>query len=475
MSDGALLDLVSRGKKDAFFQQGAHRSFFGPGYQRRSPSTRDILIEHTSLPARFGHWVDIDLPRSGDMLMAVDLRIQLPTWLPPEVAVLNRDPAIRVELQANDGTWTPYGWVNGIANFLIDRWALFMDNIMLQEGYGQYNDWKPQSDSLQFHVPLINEITGTHDGTEQHIQWNATLPELNFRVPLMGCQEYKDTGLPICAFQAQKLTLRVWLKDLSELVETGFITGVPGSDFANYEVCPEPWNGRKIRVTRSAPDGITEIYEYSSTKNVYDMGHPNLYARYSVLHFDPQMRNTVRTMNHSIVFRQQIYQDFTLEDSVWSGTSPSVKIPIDVTGLHQRFIFGILPFVRTRQNKYRDLSPPVDSEWLTSLSVIVNGEERILPWDPKKFQILSQNTQLTRDVERKLYFIIFGVTPDLLPAGPINLGRVDKITLVLNLVEGIKPDPVFNTRQAFARIKGEAWNLLDIENGIARVRFNDFA
>lgn len=102
MSDGTILELVSRGKKDAYQIQDPQRTWFGSPYERRSPSTREFRRLYPENPPRFGQWFDIIIPPDGDVLMSFDLRITMPTWLPPSIAVLNTQPhayAVQVESQ----------------------------------------------------------------------------------------------------------------------------------------------------------------------------------------------------------------------------------------------------------------------------------------------------------------------------------------------------------------------------------------
>jgi hypothetical protein len=487
MSEGALLDLVTRGKKDAYFIQGARRTWFGSHYEKRSPSTREVIVQNTTAPARFNHWVDIDLPRTGDVLMSVDIRIQLPTWLPSNIVAMNKSRGVAIETPGYGSVI--YGWTNGIANFLIERWALFMDNIMLQQGYGTYNDWHPVSDNAQMHAPVINLSTGTNDYQIKYVQQNAVPGELNFRVPLIGCQQYRDSGFPLSAIKAQRLYLRIWLNDKADLVQGattplllgGGTIGLNGPP--NFITCPAPWGGKKILVSDSLADiNFTDSGEV--TLQEYEMGQPNLYGNFTVLHFDPQMSHSIRNSSHSVTYTQQIRHDFTIEDSDWLGTNPIIKKQLEINGLVQRLMIGFISLEAQKQNEYRNLAPPLGAsiadrifqqEWLESVTLVVNGQERILPWDPRKFQNLANNTQLRRDVERDLYFLVFGVSPDLQPAGAFNMDRTQKVTLILNLTPNLlySTNLPIPTRQTFAWVKGEAWNVLDIVNGVASVRFND--
>jgi hypothetical protein len=475
MSEGAIQDLVSRGKKDAYFIQGAQSGLFGGRWGPRSPATREIREEYPFSPARFGHWVDIDLPRVGDMLMSADIHIQMPTWLPPSIAALNRTHDVTIANPAATGAvpagTVAYGWTNGIANFLIDHWSLFMDSIELQQGWGEYNDWQPDSDTTQMRAPIIHAATGTHDGSDASIRKNAVLPELVFRVPLVGCQGDDDTGLPLHSFRSQRLYVRLWLLPIEQAVESGVLdtynamsepAGL-GPYYNVYQVCPEPWGGLPIYVDGALTSEVT--------LQKYEIAHPIVYGRFAVLHLGEDMKAELKATPHAILYKQQLRQDFVIESADLRGGS-NVKKRLEITGLFQRLILGFISFARLRQNKYRDINPTGAGDWLTNLSVIVNSTERILSWPTKKFQELAQNTQLRRDVERDLYFIIFGVSPDAEPAGPCNLARTQKVDLLLTFDDN-PVDPAVESRQAFGAVMGEAWNIMDIQEGVARIRFVD--
>jgi hypothetical protein len=192
MSDGAILELISRGKKDAYQIQNPKHTWFGSPYEKRSPSTREIRRIYPENAPRFGQSFDIVLPPDGDVLMSLDLRITMPTWLPPSIAELNAQPRannIKIlsdpyVIQTNPiypgpptppyvapAAYTHYGWCDGVANYIINRWALFVDNIMILEGYGEFNTWFPDMDTSQLQAPLLHASTGR---VQNNIQVNAT-------------------------------------------------------------------------------------------------------------------------------------------------------------------------------------------------------------------------------------------------------------------------------------------------------------
>ncbi len=480
MSDGAMMELVSRGKKDSYFIQDPKKTWFGADYHRRHASVRQIQIIEPESPALFGSWVDIELPRGGDILKTMDIRIQMPTWLPPEVAALNRNTRYDVEVQTKDNPneYAHFGWTNGIANYLIDRWALFADNVMIAEGWGFFNSWFPDMETTQMHAPLIHAATGTHNGSELGIQRNATVPELAFRVPLPGCQVQGDIGLPLCAMWGQRLYVRLWLKDKSKLVESGRLSSGDIGGLPRYELCPEPWGGKVIRVTDNGVDPPSETKIYR-TKKEWEIGQPRVYARCVVLKVDEGLRANLQTMRHQIVFRQQQRDDWFIDDAAWNPAA-TFKKQLEIQGFFQALFLGFTSKARELQNKYRDINPPWNpsegpasvQDWLLTLGLIVNGEERIGFWPPKKFQELANNTQLRRDVEVALYYLVFGVNPEYEPAGTFNLTRTQKALLSLQL-ENILVDPQVGTRQTHATVMGLAWNVFDINGGQARLVYMD--
>ena len=501
MSDGAIMELVSRGKKDAYQIQDANRSWFGSPYERRSPSTREIRLLYPENPPHFGQWFDVVLPSDGDILTSFDLRITLPTWLPPEVAAINTDTAnysVQVlsepyEVVASDfvgGTqppppipqtcYTEYGWCNGVANYMFSRWALFVDNVMVLDGYGEFNTWFPDMDTTQLHAPLIHAATGRYDDSniasqQLGIQANATLPELVFRVPLPGCQGKGDTGLPLCAFPHQKVYMRFWLLDKTNLVSSGTLVGPLGATPPSgvvqttlplYELCPAPWGARPIRVSNLR----TGMYEFPGalTLSARALGQPYIYARTSILNVDNELRDSLRKQKFEIRFRQQLRDFWTVDNSAFVA-GVNYRRLLQINGFFQSLFLVFRSVARTQQNRYTDILPSYGA-WLSSLSLNLNGQDRILPWAPKLLTTLANNTQLKRDINVALYYLIFGISPEDEPGGACNLSRCQKAALNL-IFNPVQVDPMTGSNTTYAYIIGQSWNVLDIADGIAILRF----
>lgn len=508
MSDGTILDLVSRGKKDAYQIQDPVRSWFGSPYNKRSPSTREIRLLYPENPPRFGQSFDVVIPSDGDILVSLDLRITMPTWLPPNIASINSQSfkyAITLETDPYEikaypyvGTPPPppavttqypyavtnpepiyYGWSDGIANYLIDKWQLYVDNVLVLEGYGEFNSWFPDMDTTQLKAPITHAATGLNQGTVQGIQANATPPELIFRVPLPGCQGRGDTGLPICAFPNQKVYVRFFLKDKTLLVDSSPhdardipppSTPPPGympKSLPCYVSCPTPWGGRQIYVNGETtfPDGSPAGRTLSAAK----MGQPYIYARTVVLNLENELQKSMAAQKFEIRFRQQRLDYWTVDNkSFISGAY--YRQTLQIHGLFQSLFLFFRSIARTAQNKYTDLLPSYGS-WLSALALNVNGQDRIYNWTPQELTTLANNTQLMRDVEFALYYLIFGISPDAEPAGTCNLSRCQKAVLNLQFSPDVQVDPMTDSNTTYAYIIGMSWNVLDIKNGLAIMRY----
>jgi hypothetical protein len=473
MSEGALLDLVARGRKDSYFIGAApgSRRLWGADYERRGGSAREILIQYPETGARFGHWVDIELPRYGDVLMSADIRIQMPTWLPAEIATVNRENGVDVTVESAQwpGTFLHYGWTNGIGNYLVARWALFSDSVMLQEGWGDFNVWFPDMETSHMKAPILHATSGTQPVGDTYIQRNATPPELCFRLPIVGLQGEGDAGLPLCALRGQRLYVRLWLAPKEDMVESGAKDYVYDASLnrqlPEYELCPAPWGGRRGLLVRG---GVTTEFR---TLEDWQIGQPYLYARYAVLHLEEETRRALEAESQDLVFYEQRRETFVIDDTEWYAGARITR-RLGIHGFFQALFVGFLSDARRRQNKYHDIVPPGGGDWLTALGLFVNSEERILSWAPGLLQVLANNTQLRRDVESQLYYLIFGVAPERGPAGVCNLSRSHKVSLGMTLAD-VPVDPVTGTDLTVGSVLGLSWNVLRVEGGVGRVVFAD--
>lgn len=481
MSDGTITELHCRGKQDAFFIQNAQRTWFGTDYDRRPGGVREIVRLDPFTPVTWNSTVEIDLPRYGDILKSAEVRILMPTWLPPDIATLNMNPNVEITLPTNydPARRASYGWVNGIANYLIAKWELYADNLKLCEGYGQVNQWYPLTQTTHNKAPLIVETAGQHVtdvGLDQGgnvrfaVQMNATPAELAFTLPLPGCQGRDDVGLPLWAMRShQRLYLRLTIPPVTTLVESSAFSVVLGQP-AMYDICPTPWNGKRIYV-----DGV---FSGKYTLPLQKMGTPVLYGRYDVLFLDNQTREALTKVPHSIPYSFQMVEAVTFDQNTLIPGYQFNK-RLDIRGFFEMLSVRFVSQLAVLQNRYYDTFPYQSGinlnrelEWVTEIGLTVNGQERIQSGSPDDLDLLVVNTKMPRDMLDKFYFFVFGEQIDGEPAGNLYISRTHKVSLRFTFAN-IPVQPVLNNRSCIVTILGRGWNILDIEGGFAKARYSD--
>ena len=226
-SEGSLFELVARGEKDKYFISDKLTASVPFSYNMGTwPATLDETRQTQAFNAiDFGRTVEWEMDAFGDLLVSAAFVIDLPTWLPIAVAPLNSKSIIQ------DASGTRYGYTRGIGAFLFEKIQFYQDQLLLQEFSGDFlYAWTHLQGSLNHEALAIKEF-GSHTGSAQDIQRNATPGKLYLRLPLIGCSHPDDGGLPFIALPGQKYRLRVTIRKLEDLVEDSI-----GS------VKPAPWS-----------------------------------------------------------------------------------------------------------------------------------------------------------------------------------------------------------------------------------------
>ena len=216
--EGALYDLVARGKKDTFFIRDEETSLniFDARYELGPtfiPELRTIVPRNR---VQWGGVCEFEIEKSGDILIEPTLLINLPTWLPAVEAAQNNST------QIFDTNAFTYGYVNGIAYFLFDKIQFYQDNILLQEYSGDALFAQRHMRGSYNSAFLEDALTGVHDGSVLSIQHAATGGPYRLRIPLPFCQHTDEGGLPLCATEKQQYRLRLTLRRLEDLVECSY-------------------------------------------------------------------------------------------------------------------------------------------------------------------------------------------------------------------------------------------------------------
>ncbi|NBT48342.1 MAG: hypothetical protein EBT07_11120, partial [Actinobacteria bacterium] len=232
--EGALYELVSRGKKDTFFFEESKDSLyvFDNTYEAQAPQMSEIRRIPSQTSCDFGRNLQFDFDLVGDIMRDPTLVIKLPSWLPSNIESTNP----RTEVADLSGV--TYGYTNGIAYFLFEQIQFYQDNILLQEFSGDALWATTRSADTLAHSLLSNTLTGVHNGTTLDIARNATPGQLRLALPIIGCQSASDLGFPQRAALKHTYRLKCKLRKLEDLVE---------SSDGRYK--PTPWGANMFQQT----------------------------------------------------------------------------------------------------------------------------------------------------------------------------------------------------------------------------------
>lgn len=242
-AQGALYELVARGNKDEyFFQDDADSLFpFQNTYGPQTPFLSEKRIDHATSAVLFGRTAEFEIVLVGDILRSAQLRISLPTWLPPTVAVQNPRALV------TDASGISYGWTNAIAYFLFERIQFFQDTFMIQEWSGDTLWANEQTKGTLLSSWVTAASTGTHEDNALEIGHAATPGELVLHIPLPGCAD-GGPGFPIRCATQHKYKIRVKLRKWEDCIEA-----------SDRRAKPNPWGRSDFRIQTAAAGGTTHF------------------------------------------------------------------------------------------------------------------------------------------------------------------------------------------------------------------------
>lgn len=455
-----MYELVARGVKDSYFLKDAIESTnpFDWRYSRWPAQIPEIRTTWPLNQPRFGQRCEWEFDLPGDVLLESTLVIDLPTWLPPEMAADNGHS------DTTDQDGYAYGYVNGIAYFLFERIEIYQDNVLLQEVSGDSLYATHLTQSSWNKGFLIDLLAGVHDGSDVGIMRNATPGTLELPIPMIGCMLPGDRGLPLCGLRQQNFRLRVTLRNLEDLVET---------TAANVKK-PAPWT--KV-FTQDSPMINTKTLPAVSRDT---LGQPILSLRTKQLYLPNDLRAQLATERIEIPYIRYFDNQFSANQLDYApldkpGGIAQLSVRLDATYTVERITTYFRNSIALYENKLWDWGP-----FYSSLQLTIAGQLREGPWDALVWKDLVVDAKTERTPSRYISLMDWSRgwrqedrTPaDRQPTGGINFSTADRPTLLVTLTD-IPPNPWLGYKQGFFTSCCEAWGLYVIEKGRGRLVFNN--
>jgi len=446
-AEGSLYELVARGKKDTYFLQDSDESLnvYDSSYKPQTPWLSEIRCVPSRASAEFGRTVEFDFDLVGDVVLSPTFLITLPSWLPPTVASKAGRSVI------TDASGVSYGYTNGIAYFLFESIQVYQDTLLLQEFSGDALWALGKTQGSYAHGFVVNDLTGSHDGSPLSISRAAAPPQLRLSIPFIGCQK-GDPGFPQRAVTSQSFRVRAKIRRLEDLVEA-----------SDARVKPVPW-GRSDFQQKTAT-GTTNFSTLPRTSI------PPLTVQFetSQVYTSKQVQELLKSQTFTLPFTRLYESVFTQGpldyQGVLNGGSSFVSRRIDGRHPAGRVIF----FFRSSSDLLANRLWKIDSQgtsYYNSASLLIAGRTREDPQTSKVWRDITCHAKEECDPGMELSSMnwtlgdVVGRHADDVkqPDGAVNFTTADRPTFYIDLA-------VPNAPSTELRVIVEGWALYRFEKG----------
>ena len=415
--EGSLYELIARGKKDEYFYGDDSKSsfLFDNSYLTQTPMISELRRIPPISTSEFGRTVEFVFDLVGDVMKTPSILIDLPTWLPPAQAELNRKSIVE------DSQGITYGYTQSVGYFLFETIQFFQDNILLQEFSGD-TLWALSMNSGTYSRGFITmDETGGHDGTARSIQKNATLSQLRLELPLLGCQRGSDGGFPQRGATRHSYRLRCKLRKLEDLVES-----------SDGRQKPVAWN-----VPMTLRDGKTAAQTFTTLKRE-QIGPLKLQLETTQIFVEKDMQTSLERVPTKVRFTRVSENVYT--EHILPGT---FQIKRRVDGRHPTS--RLLWFFRSRadilSNRLYKINTTDSKAYFNTVGLVIAGTPRESPREPGIWRDVVNYAKEDTDSGLELYTMnwTLGNTPrgrdELVTAtGAVNFTTADKPTILIDFV-----------------------------------------
>lgn len=448
-----LLELVARGKKDAFFTANPSISFFHSIYQRFAPFTEEVYVIQPRNNADWGNWTEFEYEHRGDLVRKTYIRLTLPTWLPDSLSTLNGNSVI------TDLSGVSYGYCNNIGYQMLEKIQVFQDQILIQELYGEYLDWRLRQMNSLASTLVIAQTVGTRAETALAIQRSATPGVLRIPIPFLGWEAIGDPGFPMVAMKQQRFRIRILLRRLEDVIVA-----------SDSRARPQPYNiPLKVQTVENGPFDITSYRSLPESAMAKKIG---IALETSQVYVPRDVQEWLKLQKWRIPYRNAQFQEFTIEDNQWNAATSvasfSLPFRIDFVGAGSRLLFGVQSQgARLSGQRTFLLSDPFQTARLNIANL-----DRIQSFTPAVFREVTaywKNQRSAQDLSnpnqfQNVYTLTFGGRESPHPAGTLNFTRSVQPELWLTL-SSIPIDTRTLTRRGYLIVYAESWKVWEIQNG----------
>ena len=213
---GGLLQLSAIGNQDIILTGNPQITYFKNVYKRYTNFSIESKPNLFTGEAKFGDTIECIINKSGDLLRDMYIEIELPTLK---------------QNQTHNSTTSNYvGYVNGVANALIESVELQIGRQTIDKYFSDWSDIHSELHMSESKKKLYNRMIG-YFNTEGTLEKNAISHTSKtkfkrFYIPLyFWFNRNPGLSLPLIALQYHEVSLIIKLRNINEIVKSDIALG----------------------------------------------------------------------------------------------------------------------------------------------------------------------------------------------------------------------------------------------------------
>jgi hypothetical protein len=424
-SNGALLQLVSKGAQDILLTTNPSFSFFRSGYRKHSNFSKVWLEDLFQNGTNFGSKSVYNMYARGDLLSNVILKVELP--------VLEQPAGVKLK------------YINAIGHSIIENCRLIIGTQIINEFSGEFLDIMSELNLPGSKINAYNEMIGKLGTNANSIDSDVHIGPMTLFIPLkFYFTKSPDKAIPIYLLQHHKIRIEIQWKKLSELVINDDVllsTPVPSNVELKASLYLETIyldTCERVSLANQMKKGMSYLIEqiqvFEKSNILYQNGTENI---------------SIRNFNHPVKELIWIVQRTDVD---------SVDIPSSVYG-------------NDWLNYTTELGTPSGTviDTFSRFKLKLDNHDRTLDLDSAFLRLVTSLIHHRRVSNTYIYTYSFALSPeDWKPSGSLNFSRVDNSDVQI-IFKGIAATP--NPERRNIRMYAINYNLLILKNGMASLYF----
>jgi len=423
------IQVAAVGIQDYFITGNPDITYFKEKYNKHTKFALEILDNTFEDRVDFGHTISCIIPRKGDLIRNMYLRIELPA-LP----------------QGMSGT---FGYTNSIGNAIIEYADLLIGGQLVERLTGEYMEIYNQLYISESQQKALEIMVGT---TNSRTALGAATPAngypSTFLVPLPFYFNRVDSlNVPLSAITKQEVEVRIKLRPLNQCIVSPSVANIPndlsGPPAVLNATLPVEYVFLDNAEINYFMDNrldylITQVQLAQNNTDINDVAHGNQY-KLNFINPVKELFFVIQTAN------------LVSENSTWNDW----------------FNFGNWEESTVQNPRYHQLNKlQLDFNYETVISSEVADATMMFGT-----QAMLHHTRVPSTQSNCLaYTYSFAIDPEFyLPTGQVNMSRIQNQLLTLHLNPTSDPQSELKN----VRVYAISYNVLRIENGLGGLLFID--